>query len=389
MVKYYINMVMVLTYGFYSYTHEFLYPVAAYKNEVGQDKVLVLYQKSLAHLELWSWDPITQVATKALLSTFAPAGLRLLPDARGFSFIDNGRIRIKEFIKRSPKSIEFNDPITNVGPVIWSDFGTGYFSGQERGLYSIFSLTPTDDIARCAAQKVTDCLYPYPCGTALFYIERTHAAKEQVPFTPEAEQQSTAYMYSIVKQSVDLPVEGNRKEVIADFGERPIVYVTMFSESEGFVLEHAPLISKYETTIVFLCHHVVRISERWQTVFLFSFSVPADLLLPSQPSRLYESLLPLLPRYYSGSLYYVDTDKDCLVPYKYVINTAQKYRCLPNILLPGYTFTPLLCCNSILLYGGSIGKQEPAEYGTGIPGPQMYFDTTGSLIFTFPSEPMP
>ena len=52
---------------------EYVYPVGVLSHQ--QEKIYLLYQKSLGHVELWIWDVHTKEAQKGLLSTFTPAGL--------------------------------------------------------------------------------------------------------------------------------------------------------------------------------------------------------------------------------------------------------------------------------------------------------------------------
>ena len=100
---------MLLFFGIIN-SEEFLYPVASFNND-GQNFIYVIYQKNVHHLELWSVNSETMIATKLLMSNFSPAGVRLLPNQAGFSFIDNGRIRVKYTNKRSPLSFDFEYPI--------------------------------------------------------------------------------------------------------------------------------------------------------------------------------------------------------------------------------------------------------------------------------------
>src|SRR5271155_2236996 len=100
-----------------SLSAEYLYPVAACSAE----QIYVLYQKSTDHVELWLWNSITKKASKALLSTFSPAGLQLLPDGSSFSFIDNDRIRVKMLGRRQPRAVGFQEPVYDIGLIQWID----------------------------------------------------------------------------------------------------------------------------------------------------------------------------------------------------------------------------------------------------------------------------
>ena len=65
---------------------EFVYPVAAIPHS---NDLLVIYQKTPHHIELWQCNMSTHHAEHVLLSRYTPAGLKILPDGSGYSFIDN------------------------------------------------------------------------------------------------------------------------------------------------------------------------------------------------------------------------------------------------------------------------------------------------------------
>ena len=90
--------IFLLAIHFSLYAEQFIYPVAAIDNE-GKE-ILVVYQKSLDDIELWIWDSATKCAMKGLLSAYVPAGIKMLPSGAGFSFVDEGRLRVKNFYKR-------------------------------------------------------------------------------------------------------------------------------------------------------------------------------------------------------------------------------------------------------------------------------------------------
>ena len=119
--------------------NEWLYPVA----QLADGKVLLIYQKESAHIELFAWDPVTGKADKALVSRYTPLGITVVPHTNTFSFIDNGRIRIKHSNKRSAKALDIPAPLYDVGVVSWTDrcpYGiTGFFSAQDQGNHGIYS----------------------------------------------------------------------------------------------------------------------------------------------------------------------------------------------------------------------------------------------------------
>ena len=95
-------LLLFLSVFFSSCAKEFLYPVGYHPV---QNKVFVIYQKNSSHLELWEWDPFTHYSYQILFSRYSPAGFTFLPDYSGFSFIDDGLLKVKQLIKGSPRTI--------------------------------------------------------------------------------------------------------------------------------------------------------------------------------------------------------------------------------------------------------------------------------------------
>ena len=80
----------------------------------------------------------------------------------------------------------------------------------------------------------------------------------------------------------------------------------MVSDQEGFVISHPTRIDKQDKIIPLTYYKLSKNSQNRGCDSLFSFSVLLDLLLTERSSRLYESMLPLLPRHYGNEIYFVD-----------------------------------------------------------------------------------
>jgi hypothetical protein len=308
---------------------EFLYPVATLG--VGNEqKIYVLYQKSLEHIELWLWDPQTKEATKALLSTFTPAGISPLPDNIGFSFIDNGRVKVKLHSKRSPKSLEWYEPIYDIGILSWLNSTCYYFHAKEHERYKIFHGTVHSDIDPLIVQADHDCMYPYKIGNFIFYIERAPYADGggtyalmQAPYptlscdptnpfnNTQNFERRVAQLLSNNFQKKEPLISDTEKKCLLNVGEQPIAFLHMESEHLGFCIGHPVHIDKQDKTIALTCYQISMTTtndlRKWYMQVLFEFEIPLDLLLPESSSRLYESILPLLPRYTHTTIYFTDT----------------------------------------------------------------------------------
>ena len=73
-----------------------------------------MHQTEAQETRLWSLNSVTNQYEQLLSSQYNPIGVQLLPDKSGFSFLDNGLIKVKNFLKRSPKTIEIYEPFTTL-----------------------------------------------------------------------------------------------------------------------------------------------------------------------------------------------------------------------------------------------------------------------------------
>jgi hypothetical protein len=313
-----------------SYAVEYVYPVAC----LDDDTILYIHQQTPTHIELFQWNTITNQHTPLLWSLFNPAGLQLLPNQLGFSFIDNGRLRIKAFQKRSPKAVEFDEPIYNINGLQWIDDHTCYCSAQQGDYFSLFELSDNGDVRCLAGEPGKDYMYPQKVDNSLFYIERTMDQKH-------------TFNYRIIQYSH--PYQSS--SILIDFQDKPIIFLHMITQKEGFVLEHAPNIDDSATTIQFFYHQIINEKGGWKSESLFTFFIPTN-LVGAGNERIYESLLPLLPRPEKERIYFADCSSTYwLKPYYYntTTRTTEKIK-VPN--KKGHYFVPWLC-KSTLYCGGT------------------------------------
>jgi hypothetical protein len=327
---------------------EYVYPVASLCNG---KTILYIHQRTATSLELFEWNTKTNQTEQILWSVFNPAGLELLPDNSGFSFIDNGRLRIKLFQKRSPKTIDFDEPLYNINRLHWIDQSICYCSAQQNNNFALFQLD-NNGIMKCLVSKNNkDYMYPQKIGDQLFYIERS--ASKDAP---------GALQYQIVSSQYDNDNAcAAATELIADFDTNPIVFLTMISDKEGFVLEHPQNLDSNSSIVLFMYHHIIKQGNSWHKNKIFSFEIPACLLLEGK-GRLYESLLPLLPRIVKNKVYFVDcvgSNDLFLEPYMYNLST----NIIQKITVPskkGHYFVPILCGTQFYCGGSFLaGQKEP------------------------------
>ena len=311
---------------------EYAYPVAS----LDDTTILYIHQTSPQTIQLFTWNIITHRTEQVLWSLFNPAGIQLLPDNKGFSFIDNGRLRIKNFQKRSPKSIDFDIPIFNINELHWLNEHTAYCSAQQNNFFSIFQVYD-DGRVDClvSGNKNKDYMYPQKINDQLFYIQRKKINT------------NGDYTYSIWQKSYN---EMKSTEIL-NFGDKSIIFLLIISETEGFVIEHK---NDTDKAASFIYHHLIKEGGDWQRDDLFSFAIPMDLFL-HKDHKLFESILPLLPRIIDNKIYFVDcsyNNNHILELYYYDLIIHQKNKI--SLGKNGHIFVPIQCGEK--LYSGGTSE---------------------------------
>lgn len=292
------KILFLLLIPLYIKTEQFIYPVASLDH--AGEEILLVYQKSLDDIELWIWNSTTKTAIKGLLSAYIPAGIKMLPSGAGFSFIDEGRLRVKNFYKRLPKTIAMYQPISKITEIHWISDDAFYFSAKEGNAYNIFSSNTIGEVQRCTSGQDLDYMYPSKVGESVYCIER-----DKIRST-----------FKIVKTPWELCAYEceNRilqsKEVLFST-DQPISYLYMASDCEGFYLDYSSIsLGAIEETLLFSCCRIYKNdSDDWATEKLFEFKIPSLYVIGKEKKRLYESVAPFLPRYENSSVvYFVDAD---------------------------------------------------------------------------------
>lgn len=312
------------------YSTEYIYPIAFLDN---QEAVLYMHQFSPDNIKLFKWDQKTHHIEQLLWSIFNPAAVQLLPHNKGFSFIDNGRLRIKHFQKRSPKTIDFDAPLLNINSLEWLDEHTCYCSAQCTDNFAIFELDDTGTLKYLVADINKDYMYPQKKDNSLFFIERS------------------GNRYGIMQTEYS----GNSHTFFTlSLHDKPIAFLKMISPQEGFFVEHDNIIDSEEKTALFSYYQIIKKGMHWHTQFLFSFAIPTHLFLYHNDQRLFESIMPLLPRKIGDHLYFVS----CLPIHDYVLE-PHRYNLIAahveKIEIPyayGHCFVPI-AHGKMLYWGGT------------------------------------
>ena len=229
----------------------FIFPIEVCKHK-SDSIVFFMDQTSLYKRELWQFNTKTHQYDKALFSLFIPTALHMLPDKTGFSFLHNDTIYIKRFYKRSPKRIEFYQPLYGINMIGWIDNKRFYFFAKEHRRFRIYQATIEGDVQTIISDEDSDALYPQKVNDQLFYIERTDSGSDII---------ETSYIHPEQKKSIYCVHNSS------------IGWLQMISPMEGFFVQYKPS-KKKEEHLFFAYHHLIKSMDHWQVKILFSFAIP-------------------------------------------------------------------------------------------------------------------
>jgi hypothetical protein len=320
------------------YPNYFLYPVGF----LNQGKIILLIkQQSKDHISLLLWDRETKEIKSGLWSLFNPAAIQVLPNQAGFSFIDNGRLRVKFFNKRSPRTIEFDQYVYDIRDVNWLNSNECYFSAKTiDDCYSIFHGFIDGTTFCLASCSNNNCMYPQKIDDQLFYIKETKEKKYQIIQTQFSDN---------TEKIADIMINFNN----------PIVFLLMLSPEKGFVIQHANKINSTNINVEFNYYQLLKSKKNdlWEKKLLFSFKIPFSLISTKSHKRLYESLLPLVPRVVGTNIYFVDSSynkQNKLELFSYSIKTLKiKQLLLGKSKQYCNLFVPIVF-DSKIIFGGEI-----------------------------------
>lgn len=347
---------------------QFAYPVA----DLGNGNMFVIYQQSVEDIELWLWNSRTKLAVKELSSMFVPSDVQLLPNGESFSFLDRGRIWIKSFYKRMPRSIDILEPIDSIFSVKWLTGDLCYFSGRHYRTYDVFlcdiskGLQP--DISFLTHMQGVDILYPCKHENELYCVLKDELHK-----------------YALVKFDWD-PIayregfDSCQKPKVLYVSDSPICSLSIETDGSGVFVSCPSDLSNLEELIDFECFTFnCTASADCVTNRAFGFSLPTAYLLSGSRAQLRESMDRFLPHCINGDIYFSscsDSVEKCFL-YKYYQGSVEQVSCR-GVLSSTQNFTPVqmedkLCFGMIL---PGYGKRNLLEVDA----------KTGVMEFDLPCE---
>jgi len=271
---------------------EYIYPVGAIAEE---HLVFFIHQENTDKLSLYSYNTATEEKQKILFSVYNPASFTLLPDKKGFSFIDHDTICIQYFARRSPKIVELSEALYNFSQIHWIDNEFFYCSAQWGEYFGIFLANRDGNVVPLLYDSQVDYMYPQKVGDTLYCIARQ---------TEIHDDQQGRYIYQLVKKQLTLPVERNKidlrnmmssdgvVELVCSLGDRPALFLYMMDEKRCFFLQVVPHI--YDD-FIHCIYKTVSLCEDNLIDSLFTFVIPFSFFESDSKWRMYESFLPFLP----------------------------------------------------------------------------------------------
>lgn len=273
----------VLFHFFFLYSIEYIYPITTYIDN-GQELVLFMHQTATQETRFWSLNMQTHSYEQLLSSRYNPIGVILLPDNSGFSFLDNGLIKVKKFLKRSPQTIEIYEPLYNFGIPQWSNNNHCFFHAKEGNRFGIYQTDLDGQVSPIIKNQSYDYLYPQKVDNQLFFIARD----------------LTGNCY--VKKLHDYATQNVEMQNIQDFGHCNVISLSMINENEGFVIEHMP------TDDMQLTFNFYYFDIRGKKI-LFTFYLPSSFFI-DKAIMLRDPLAALFPRITSDKIYFISCYKN-------------------------------------------------------------------------------
>jgi hypothetical protein len=148
-------------------------------------KITVSSSKKI-EIKLFSWNPTTKEMAPLLSSLYHPFFVQPLPDGQAFSFLDEGRLRIKQLGKRSPQTISLDDKqLIESATYTWIDdqnyllcawhYHPSYEENKivsKKGTYGIYHAQREGNVTSIVTSPFYDALLPICINNTLFYIRR-------------------------------------------------------------------------------------------------------------------------------------------------------------------------------------------------------------------------
>lgn len=333
--------------GLYVYPHFWLGNI--------QRPVLYFTHQTKNHtLELWGADFENGAIFKELPAQFMPTQVSLLPNSRGISFLDKGRIRIKFFTKRSIMSIDIDSPIYDIFSYFWVDQNSLCVCAKQYKNYVLCHLTIAGDLETIVQDQAHHLICPQKIEESLYYIKyskdgSSYFMKTEYPTIkkPNFDAEDSDARISEILSKKDTPREKKCEQIqlLKLENIHSPISLYMIKKDCAFIVDYGD----YEKSL-FNCYYLEQNCGEWELSKIFEFTIPKQFIGEDSDECLTEGLFPLLPKYMNNKIYFVDYYKERLAVFSYDIHACEikiEFTCDKHLFSPILFGESLLCGESL------------------------------------------
>lgn len=325
---------------------EYLYPIVNLDNET----ILMMHQKSLDDLDLLSLNTKTNSTQKLLSSLYLPAHVKIIPGKTHYSFIDRGRIYIKDFSKRTPRVLDIYQPICDIQSLQWVSSHECVFSAKYKNHYKLFMYDISKDggtlYTLCRLDDQINYIFPSIVDKDIFCLIQMDSYEfyniGKLSWNP-----------IIFEQSLSSQDQKNILEISPVQHANSLCFLHMKDRNSGYVLEIVE--HNHESKLfTFGCCKIDLTTNQMSR--LFEFKIPEDFIIGIEDVRFFESLYPLLPYYNQHEIYFTSYDQESDKLKLYLFNQHSQEIFLHPItkgIENKHIFAPLLV-NDFLYFGKEV-----------------------------------
>ncbi len=281
----------------------------------------MMHQNAYRHMQVFVWDSSTQTYDPALSCQYNPIGVELLPSGEGFSFIENGMIKIKLFTKRSAKIVDIYEPLYNIAQITWINDTSFLFQAKRGSSYGIYQSDIDGNVSKIKADNEHDYGYPTIMDNRLLYVTKDQSDTYDITLTT-------------------YPLGADNDEYSIYTSAEPLLYLTMLDNKKGYVLERA------KNGFFMICFKDE--GESWKFEKVCFISDDATKFFDNNNS-LCEILRPFLPKKDKRRLFLPICDDSCSLDLSYYDITKH---CLARHNFSSFFLPPTLKSNTSISYFG-------------------------------------
>lgn len=249
--------------------------------------MVCIAQKADSSTQLMRFNPLLKMQESLLWSAYTPSSVDLNPNKKSICFLDNDRIRIQAFSKRSACSLALSMPLYDIRFVRWLDEYNLYCVARTNKRYGVFIIN----------QEGTVFPFLFSESEGMQYLDAICNANTMFAIAHYAGQ------YAVVEARYDAHFQVTQLMKIYESPEAVLFFIRAESNMQLLLIAQSK-VKNTDKTITFDCFSLTNTFDQWVKAFLFSFSVPIALVCGNGISRLFESVHPLIPRFFNDCYYY-------------------------------------------------------------------------------------